>query len=393
MALSGSKRLILVLCIAVFAISHATPLTSPGAPAQSQDTGPTMERSHAEVHFPQGIQFSLTASLDEPPKRVDLLYRAADDPTLHLAHTEMRVIDNRLTVDETLDLRANYLPPGIQIVYFWRFHSANGTWVDSPSQSTLWHDTRYSWRSKSTEQVTVHVHDLSDSFGQEILDSAQRTVDSLETLYDLTLGLPISIWVYAHASALTSAQQANSREAIAGVAFSEYSVINAAVPEGNTTELGRVIPHEVSHLVLHQAANNPYALPPLWLDEGLAVYYQSGGKENFHRAVKRSLDANTLFSLEALGASFPLNSEESYLAYAQSLSAVTFILQRFGDDGMARLLAAISEGNAIEAAMRTALLIDLADFDRDWKAWLTTVDHGATNNQVAVPWVINREAA
>ena len=51
-------------------------------------------------------------------------------------------------------------------------------------------------------------------------------------------------------------------------------VIMAVLPPGNYDEVGRVVPHEISHQVLHQATDNPFSRPPQWLNEGLAVYWQ-----------------------------------------------------------------------------------------------------------------------
>ena len=33
-----------------------------------------------------------------------------------------------------------------------------------------------------------------------------------------------------------------------------------------------LVAHELTHLVFDEAAHNPYAYPPRWLNEGLAVY-------------------------------------------------------------------------------------------------------------------------
>ncbi|MDQ4100270.1 MAG: peptidase MA family metallohydrolase, partial [Chloroflexota bacterium] len=174
------------------------------------------------------------------------------------------------------------------------------------------------------------------------------------------------VWAYSNTEALLGVQQTNYQESLAGVAFPEYGLITAAVPEGNTRELGRVIPHEVSHLVLNQVAANPFGLPPLWLDEGLAVYYQESGKENYQRAVQRALAEDRLFALSSLAASFPLDPESAYVAYAQSLSAVTFLLERYGASGMARFVECIGAGLTTDEAMTAALGVDLPTFERAW---------------------------
>ena len=49
-----------------------------------------------------------------------------------------------------------------------------------------------------------------------------------------------------------------------GKAFPELALVLAAIPDDETadSEIKRVIPHELSHLVLYQATRNPYNAPP-----------------------------------------------------------------------------------------------------------------------------------
>ncbi len=356
----------LALCLLLIGAALVASSWAPLGVVQAQGGGFSIRESRAEPDFPEGIRFTLVAEARSAPQRVELLFRVAGDDTLNLALPETEFADGRVHAEEMIDLQAEFLPAGLDLRYFWRVHLTDGGWTDSPEQSVRWLDTRFVWRPLESAQVVLYIHDLSDGFGREILASAQDTVDELEATFGLTLPAPLIVWVYSNTEALLGAQQTNFQESLAGVAFPEYGLITAAVPEGNTRELGRVIPHEVAHLVLNQVAASPFGLPPLWLDEGLAVYYQGGGKENFPRAVQRALAEDRLFALSSLAASFPLDPEGAYLAYAQSLSAVTFLLERYGVSGMARFVEQIGAGLTADEAMTAALGIDLPTFERAW---------------------------
>jgi len=93
---------------------------------------------------------------------------------------------------------------------------------------------------------------------------------------------------------------------------------------------------------------------------------QTPGKENYPRAVQQALTDDQLFELESLAATFPFDSEGAYLAYAQSLSSVTFRFNRYGQEGVARLIDRLGDGLSTDQAMLDALGIDLANFERDW---------------------------
>jgi hypothetical protein len=359
----------LAVCLALICAGCLLPAwTQSTAAVQAQQYA--IERSGAVADFPRGVTFSLDAVAAEPPERVELLYRVANDETLHLALPETEVNGTRVRAEELIDLQAEYLPAGLDLRYFWRFHNGDGTWTDSPEQSVRWQDSRFEWRALRSEGVTLYIHDLSEEFGNEILAAAQGTIDRLESTLGFSSDAPISLWVYSNTEALLGAQQTNVRESIAGAAFPEYGLIAAAVPEGDRRELGRVIPHEVSHLMLNQATANPFGSPPLWLDEGLAVYMQDGGKEKFPRTVQRAVAEDRLFALESLAATFPLDPEGAHLAYAQSLGAVTYLLERYGQEGMVHLVESIGEGLSIDDAMTAAVGVDLATFEREWRASL-----------------------
>ena len=75
-----------------------------------------------------------------------------------------------------------------------------------------------------------------------------------------------------------------------------------------------------------------------------------------------------LASLRALNASFPYDTEEARLAYAQSLSVVDYILDTYGTAGMARLIAVFREGISYDDAVRRALGLSLDELDRRWRA-------------------------
>jgi len=250
-----------------------------------------------------------------------------------------------------------------------------------------WRDDRFDWRPLRSEQVVLYIHDVSDGFGYEVLTTAQATVDELETALGAPLGKPIAIRLYSTTEALLGAQQANMRESIAGAAFLEYGLIAAAVPENDQRELGRLAPHEDSHLMLHQATENPFGSLPLWLDEGLAVHMQTAGKENYPRAVQQALTDDRLFELASLAAAFPFDSEGAYLVYAQSLSTVTFPFDRYGQEGVARLIDRLGNGLSTEQAILNALRIHHAHIERDCHASLQT----QTGQTVAVCGAFSNE--
>ena len=178
------------------------------------------------------------------------------------------------TIEHPIDLRAGELPPGIDIQYRWRITEADGDVVETPEQTLSWVDDRYDWTPLSGPNVTVYTYDADPAFQQAILDSAERTITSLAESYGAELEQPVRVWAYADKDDLYGALAPNSEPWIAGAAYPGLHVIMAVLPPGDYDEVARVVPHEISHQVLHQATENPFNSPPQWLDEGLATYWQ-----------------------------------------------------------------------------------------------------------------------
>lgn len=326
----------------------------------------------ATPSFPGEIAFSFSATAPEEIARVELLFNAVGEETLHMI-TPDTVPGTNVSLDFGLDMFQNYYPPGLDLEYRWRVTDASGNVSESESQIVSWYDTRYEWTSISSEQVTVYTYDTNGNFAEEILASAQGTIDELQTEFGVERSLPLRVWVYDSQDDLGGATEPNSEPWIAGVSYPGRYLILAAIPDGNSQELRRVIPHEVSHQVLFQATENPFNLPATWLDEGLATYNQDVGTSGYVALIEQAVDDDTLMPIPTLNTSFPFD-DSFQLAYAQSYSVVSYIIQTFGQDALGDTLNAYKDGVSHEEAVQRGLGISIEELDRRWRESLDDGD-------------------
>ena len=339
-------------------IENAAPAAIPGL---------TVARNDAAVDFPTGITFTLDATTTDPVADVELMYRIPADETLSVELPRFERGTTALHLEHTVDLRAGELPPGVDIDYHWRITGADGDVVETPEQRLLWSDDRYEWTALAGPHVTVYSYTADDAFRQTILDSAERTITSLGGSYSATPDQPIRIWAYANKDDFYGAMAPNAEPWIAGAAYPDLHLILAILPPGNHSEVARVVPHEISHQVLHQATINPFNSPPQWLDEGLAVYWQESGRDRFYSYALELAAAGQVPPLRTLNGTFAYDREDATGAYALSLSVVMYILDTWGDDGMARLIATFPEGTTYEDAVQQGLGISFDELDRRWR--------------------------
>ena len=70
--------------------------------------------------------------------------------------------------------------------------------------------------------------------------------------------------------------------------------------------------------------------------------------------------------LRALGGQFPTSAERFYLAYAESVSAVAFLVRENGEEALVRLIQTYADGVSDDEAFRAAVGTDLAGFEQAW---------------------------
>ena len=364
--------LIRILLLLVLLVTAA-----PVAPALAQDVvedaapaaipGLAVTENEAIAEFPEGITFSLDAETTDPIANLELLYRAPGMETLSVELPPFEAGATEVEIEHPIDLRAGELPVGIDVQYRWRITEADGDVVETPEQTLSWFDDRYDWTPLSGPNVTVYTYDADPAFQQAILDAAERTVASLAESYGAELEQPVRVWAYADKDHLYGALAPNSEPWIAGAAYPALHVIMAVLPPGDYDEVGRVVPHEVSHQVLHQATKNAFNSPPQWLDEGLATYWQENGRDRFYSYALELAATGEVPPLRTLNGTFPYERDGATASYAYSLTAVMYILDTWGDEGMSKLLATFDEGITYEDAVQQGLGISFDELDRRWR--------------------------
>lgn len=325
--------------------------------------------SEARPDFPTAITFELTAEAADGIAAVQLLYGPARSEALTVVDLPVTP-GPRVELSHTLDTSVYYFPPGTELAYSWLVTDAAGNELASEPRSVLYHDDRFSWSERSERNVTVLWYRGGEDFGQELVDVTTRTLDRLEREIGAALDLPVRIYIYADTRDMRGALESNSVEWIGGQAHTDLGIIIGAVAPGDSAEIQRLVPHELSHQVLHQATDNPYGGAPIWFDEGLAVRNQELRDQGWDEMVAAAAREGRLIPLEALAGSFPADPEQALLSYAQSRDVVEFIVATHGEAKLQELVAAFAAATPVDEALPTVLGRTVDELDADWRATL-----------------------
>jgi len=136
-----------------------------------------------------------------------------------------------------------------------------------------------------------------------------------------------------------------------------------------TPELARVLKHELAHSFINQLSAG--RCPP-WLHEGIAQLLEPRSLARDGRQLAQLFKAQRNIPLNLLESSFTrLSSGEAYIAYAESLAAVSYVNGSYGMSDLQRILQRLSEGSSTEAALRATIHSDYGQLESELTRYLT----------------------
>jgi hypothetical protein len=98
----------------------------------------------------------------------------------------------------------------------------------------------------------------------------------------------------------------------------------------------------------------------------VATYLTEGFSPWLRTAVEAAADAGRLMPLTALSVQFPSTYERFALAYAESTSAVDYLVREQGTDALVGLVNSYADGVTDDEAFMAAVGTDVAGFETAW---------------------------
>lgn len=360
------------------------------APALARPGAITGSAGH-EYIFAQKIVFKLDATSEARIIRAVLQYQA-DRMPLQSLEGEF-TLETTVHVEALLELRGGVIPPFSRVTYWWEVADESGQTFQTPRVSFDYVDNRFDWREVSESGVNVRWSEGDAAFGEAALDIALESLPTIAGEIGIDPPAAIDIYIYPGREQLVSALRLGGREWAGGQARPELGVVLVDVPNSPaaSTEMRKLIPHELTHLLVYQSTQPNYDRVPTWLDEGLATANEQLPDSSLEVALTDALRAGRLLPLESLCAPFSADVDEARLAYAQSGSLIQFIRDRYGRQGLWNLLAVYRENATCAAGVERALGISLPALEDEWRAGLRAtsgvgIDAGAVADASA-PWL------
>lgn len=325
----------------------------------------------AESSFTTGVRFSQPVTVGRALARVELLLTIADAGGPTVIPLPAPTGTGAMTLTHLLDPAVDgHLLPNTPLAARWRLVSADDPAVVEigPEVRLTYVDDRFEWQTEAGALVRVHWYEGTRVFGARALTIGEDAVRKASDLLRVTETDPVDFFVYADQAAFYDALGPGTRENVGGQANAEIRTMFALIPTNQISDpwVGIVIPHELTHLVFDTAAANPYHFPPRWLNEGLAVYLSQGYDTSDRRQVDGAASAGRLIPLDGLTGQFPTSLERFTLAYAESVSAIDYLVRTHGQDPLVSLIRSYAQGRTDDEAFKAALGLDMSAFGAAW---------------------------
>jgi len=145
--------------------------------------------------------------------------------------------------------------------------------------------------------------------------------------------------------------------------------IRMPLPEGGfaKAELTQYLYHEYTHAVISAMTNNNC---PVWFNEGVATW-EGLRKQDIPRSILRAtLKGEENISVRFLDEAFKNEAGDLSAYYLLAYSAVRFIVEEWGIEGLRDILKRLRDGQHILNAVDDEFLLSEKEFNRRWNGYL-----------------------
>lgn len=363
------KRFLLLLTVVSCLLLLAT-----GTVAAQE--GITVSDTSLKVDFPQQMVFNLAANSPADITNVGLAVRFPQTTTrLKPNFTPGKQINataNWELNNGTISSVGGHLPPGASGEYSWHLEDAAGNKLDTPFQPFRLDDNRHQWQKLENDKVALFWYDGDQSFGQQIFDKANLTLNSIQNDIGATLEQKSQIFIYGDRPDFLDALGPGNHEWAGGTIDDTFGIVLIDADAESLDYALSTTPHELTHLVIAQDLKGPYkdVSIPLWMNEGLAVYHEYTPPQNeprFAQALQKGIRSNTLHRLRALSSSFPNDASVVELAYGEAYSVVAFMLDHYGPAKVSQLMTLFKGGTTADDAFMQVLGVDQDGLENLWR--------------------------
>lgn len=333
------------------------------------DTSVHVTSCELGYRFSQWLDFALEAESDSPIVEVVLFFGRVNTRLVRRIYPEF-VPGTHVRVQHREELVSGQFAPGTLIHTWWQLRTQDGASLRTEPQTFEYTDTNQDWNTLSGQRVDLYWYGEDAAVAEKLLARSEETITRLQEEIGVSVEQRVRVYAYNNRPDMSAALSRRSegyddRVMTLGVAVDERTLILL----GTHRDAHLIVAHELSHVLVGMATDNPFTGLPRWLDEGLAMYAEGELPPGNRRALEEAIRADELLSVRSM-TSYSGQASQVDLFYGEVYSLIEFMLREYGRDKMHELLAAFAEGARQEEALQQVYGFGLAELDDRWRASL-----------------------
>jgi len=280
--------------------------------------------------------------------------------------------------------------PFTEITYWFLISMPDGKIIESQQSVLQYIDNRFEWNTLENSLYTIHWYKGDMKFAQALLNTANKTNQRINELIPITINRKINIYVYNSLEDMQKTVQYTHADLVAGLASPDLMVIAVTISQqtNRNLEIKREIPHELMHIYLYLLMGEQYSNVPVWLNEGLASSMELIPNPDYDLVLKEAFENKTLIPISDLCSSFPVDSSNFLLAYAESTSFVRYLISRYDPVGLQALLGAYKKSPDCLGSFNNGLGPTLFEAESEWRTVIFHENSLMTTIKQQMPWLI-----
>ena len=281
------KRLSILAAFAAAALILAL-----GAYTAGADDDVVVLSDEVTSQFPEGINFNLSVETASPVDDIRVFYKSkgADNISYgRLEFDEGPATQGAFFLDTSVGTEGgtNFIPPGTVFRYHYQVFTEDGESFKTEQKEFVYTDSRFEWTTITEGPITVYYYGPTETRAQLILDASLEATANMSRVLGLEQVEPINIVTYnnyRHMQPAMPPRPQTIREGLItqGQAFTDIRVLLVL---GTDPTIVGIASHEVTHVLVDDAAGRAYSILPTWLNEGLAEFGNVAPNESYDNAL------------------------------------------------------------------------------------------------------------
>ena len=363
------KRLFTLLTLVVATLMVALSVT-----IVSADDGVVVVAEEVTSQFPEGINFNLSVESESSVEDIRVFYKSqgAENISYGLLDFDGEAeVQGSFFLDTSVGTQAgtNFIPPGTVFRYHYQVFTEDGESFRTEQKEFVYTDSRFEWSTITEGPLTVYYYGPTETRAQTIMEASLEAVITMARVLGVEEVEPINIIAYnnyRHMQAAMPPRAQTVREGLItqGQAFTDIRVLLVL---GTDPTIEGIASHEVTHVLVDDAAGRAYTILPTWLNEGLAEFGNVSPNDSYDDALLYGIYTRRVKPLAQL-TRFIGEPDDVVIAYGQSRSVVSYLINTYGEARMAELMSQLNHTFSLEQAMIQVYGFDQDDLDAQWRS-------------------------